>query len=594
MRSPKFILLLLWTAVLLAPPVRAAGPEDNFPPGGVFPSGWATTPGATAGWAVASDQANGGTFSLKSAPMPDDPTAPSNSRRTAGIQVGGSFSGGTISFAYKASSEAGADFLEFWIDGTRMLQVSGAVPWTPATFPVAAGNHVFKWVYDKDASLSDPIDAAWIDTVALPAGTVQQLLSVTRTGSGTGSVFSNVAGITCGAACAGHFATGSSVLLSAASSPGSVFSGWSGACAGASLTCTVSMTVAKNAVATFIPADDLFPAGGAVPADWSNAPGSSIAWKVASDSTNRGPFSMKAGTLSDGQVSAMQFTSTVNSGTVDFAYRTSSEAFYDVLTLSIDGVVRFSAGGDSGWKKASVPVAAGTHVFKFAYGKDVSIGAGNDSVWVDSLVLPPAGAQRLTVTGDGVGAGSVISSPGGIDCGATCTAAFATNSVVTLTATPANGSVLTAWGGACAGSTTTCQVVMGGMTDVSITFWIPGVPGWLDIDASTPGSAYDPMTDGVLLTRYLFGMSGQALTAGAIGSNATRTDPLAIVTYLDGIRASLDVDGNGTVDALTDGLLIIRYLFGLRGAALINNVVGAGAARTTAAQIESYIQALTP
>ena len=593
MHSLKFILLLFWG--VLTAPVHAAGPEDNFPPGGVLPSGWATTPGANAGWAVASDAANGGTFSLKSGTMPDDPTAPSNSRRIAGVQVGGSFSGGTISFAYKVSSEAGADFLEFWIDGTRMLQVSGAVPWSLATFPVAAGNHVFKWVYDKDASLSDPIDAGWIDTVTLPAGTVQQLLSVTRSGNGMGTVFSNAAGIQCGIACSGYFATGSSVALTAATSPGNVFAGWSGACAGTSPTCTVSTTAAKNAGATFVPGDDLFPASGTVPFDWSNAAGSSVAWKVATDSTNRGAFSMKAGAISDGQVSAMQFTSTVSAGTVDFAYRTSSEAFYDVLTFSIDGVVRFSAGGDSGWNRASVPVTAGTHVFKFAYGKDVSIGAGNDAVWVDSLMLPPVGAaQRLTVTGDGVGAGSVVSSPVGIDCGVTCSAAFATNSVVTLTAAPASGSVLTTWGGACAGSTSTCQVVMGSAKDVSITYWIPGVPGPLDIDASSPGSVYDALTDGVLLIRYLFGMSGQVLTAGAIGPTATRSDPVAVVTYLDGIRASLDIDGNGNVDALTDGLLIMRYLFGLRGAALISNVVGAGATRTTAAQIESYIQTLMP
>ena len=30
----------------------------------------------------------------------------------------------------------------------------------------------------------------------------------------------------------------------------------------------------------------------------------------------------------------------------------------------------------------------------------------------------------------------------------------------------------------------------------------------------------------------------------------------------------LDVDGNGQIDALTDGLMIIRYMFGLRGASL--------------------------
>ena len=52
----------------------------------------------------------------------------------------------------------------------------------------------------------------------------------------------------------------------------------------------------------------------------------------------------------------------------------------------------------------------------------------------------------------------------------------------------------------------------------------------------------------------------------------------------------IDIDGNGTADALTDGLLVMRYLFGLRGAALIQGAVGVGAQRTSAAQIETFIR----
>ena len=55
----------------------------------------------------------------------------------------------------------------------------------------------------------------------------------------------------------------------------------------------------------------------------------------------------------------------------------------------------------------------------------------------------------------------------------------------------------------------------------------------------------------------------------------------------------------GVADAVgvgncTDGLMLIRYLFGLRGPALIANAIGAGAARTTAAAIEAYIQTIMP
>jgi hypothetical protein len=54
---------------------------------------------------------------------------------------------------------------------------------------------------------------------------------------------------------------------------------------------------------------------------------------------------------------------------------------------------------------------------------------------------------------------------------------------------------------------------------------------------------------------------------------------------------AMDIDQNGTVDALTDGLLLLRYAFGLRGSALVSGAVGPGAARNTAAAIEAYLAA---
>jgi len=114
------------------------------------------------------------------------------------------------------------------------------------------------------------------------------------------------------------------------------------------------------------------------------------------------------------------------------------------------------------------------------------------------------------------------------------------------------------------------------------------------VDASVATTKYDALTDGLLIIRYLFGLTGTSLTASAVGATATRTDPAAIKAYLDGIRPALDVDGNGAADALTDGLLIIRYLFGLRGSSLIAGAVSPQATRTTAAAIEAYIQTLMP
>jgi hypothetical protein len=73
-----------------------------------------------------------------------------------------------------------------------------------------------------------------------------------------------------------------------------------------------------------------------------------------------------------------------------------------------------------------------------------------------------------------------------------------------------------------------------------------------------------------------------------------RSDPTVIAAYFSDIRAQLDVDGNSVSDALTDGLLIIRYLFGLRGSSLIAGAVDPLATRNTATEIETYIQSLMP
>ena len=56
------------------------------------------------------------------------------------------------------------------------------------------------------------------------------------------------------------------------------------------------------------------------------------------------------------------------------------------------------------------------------------------------------------------------------------------------------------------------------------------------------------------------------------------------------IRIDFDIDGNGRRRALTDGLLALRYLAGIRGAPLIAGAVDlAGCTRCDAPSIEAYL-----
>lgn len=111
---------------------------------------------------------------------------------------------------------------------------------------------------------------------------------------------------------------------------------------------------------------------------------------------------------------------------------------------------------------------------------------------------------------------------------------------------------------------------------------------------STPTNLYDGATDGLLIARYLAGFSGGALTGDALSNDATITDPAAVKTRLDNIRPALDVDGDGQYRVGTDGLLILRYLLGLRGNALIAGALGSNPVRSTAPDIEAFIQLLMP
>ena len=75
---------------------------------------------------------------------------------------------GTLRFWWKVSSEEGFDLLQCYQDGSSNLlaSISGETGWEQKTFSIPAGAHTLKWVYIKDASVSDGQDAAWVDQVS--------------------------------------------------------------------------------------------------------------------------------------------------------------------------------------------------------------------------------------------------------------------------------------------------------------------------------------------------------------------------------------------------------------------------------------------
>jgi len=78
--------------------------------------------------------------------------------------------------------------------------------------------------------------------------------SMTVTIAGGGNVSSADKLISCGSKCSAAYAVGTVVTLTAAPSSKSVFSAWTGACTGNTLTCTVTITDALTTTATFVAA----------------------------------------------------------------------------------------------------------------------------------------------------------------------------------------------------------------------------------------------------------------------------------------------------------------------------------------------------
>lgn len=111
--------------------------------------------------------------------------------------------------------------------------------------------------------------------------------------------------------------------------------------------------------------------------------------------------------------------------------------------------------------------------------------------------------------------------------------------------------------------------------------------------------AFHPVT----ITNASFSSSNNVVSAG--GSTYTRAFPTAGTFYFmcnlhgssmpttvnvcsSGPFAVLDVDGDGQVDALTDGVLTLRYMLGLRGTALTSGALGTCASRDADA-IATYL-----
>ncbi len=148
-----------------------------------------------ADWTIEDSEVHEGAYSAKSGSIDHDQT----SEMSVSINV---VADSEITFWNKVSSEGSYDYLKFYIDNNLIEDWSGELEWDEQTYTITAGVHTLKWTYEKDGSVSNEPDCAWIDYIIFPGHTTAKgtrsisitgltlptWLTLTDNGDGTGNL----------------------------------------------------------------------------------------------------------------------------------------------------------------------------------------------------------------------------------------------------------------------------------------------------------------------------------------------------------------------------------------------------------------------
>ncbi len=118
--------------------------------------------------------------------------------------------------------------------------------------------------------------------------------------------------------------------------------------------------------------------------------GGSQPWFLSSKAPYEGIYCIHSGPIGNSSTSQIwvEYTSS-RDDSISFYLKTSTEEGYDLLIFYIDNIPQGNWSGETAWRKASFPVTAGSHTFRWSYFKDLAYVYGQDKVWIDYISFPP-------------------------------------------------------------------------------------------------------------------------------------------------------------------------------------------------------------
>jgi len=379
----------------------------------------------------------------------------------------------------------------------------------PSTLYAARQNLACKIIQDQHPTWSCTDPGTW-GTDASP------MLTVSFAGAGAGTITSTPPGISCrsdgGTTCQASFPSGTLVTLNATADAGSTFSGYTGDCTGTS--CTLTMSASKSVMASFTK-----PCSGSDCFNRADSPNLGSNWNTyqpalqvlngqATNSDANGKAAQWLTSIGPDQDVAVDCKVTGSGSNCGLMARWTDAnnhyyAYLDAGLASVD-LWRVQGGTLTSLGSAARTISVGIfyHLRLLAQGTSISLYFNNEgtpaisvtdtalttgnygglhafalaaqTVWYSSfdIKVPSPPSLNATVTKSGTGAGTVTSTPAGINCGNSCSAPFSAGTVVTVTAAPASGSSFVGFSGGCTSSTASCTFTITANTIVDAAFTI--------------------------------------------------------------------------------------------------------------------------